>query len=334
MTEDHPFAKYVRTIARGPNLSRPLTEEEAYEATHMILADAVEPVQLGAFLCVLRVRTEDPEEGAGFVRAVRETLDLPAASPEIDLDWSSYSGKKRQLPWYLLSALLLAQKGVRIFMHGSEAHTPGRLYAREVLKGLGIPIAGSLTEAAEHVTASNFGFLSLHQMSPRLQEIIELKSVIGVRSPINTFVRLLNPLGATHEIQSVFHPNYAEIHRGTGQLLGQRDMMVFKGEGGEAERRPQKPLVVYSLRDGAPVDEEWPVLLPDEKVRTDEVMDVSRLGTVWRGEEENVHAAATVAGTAAVALRALGRAGSIEEADSMAREMWNNRTRERFDAAA
>ena len=334
MTEDHPFAKYVRTIARGPNLSRPLTEEETYEATHMILADQVEPVQLGAFLCVLRVRTEVPEEGAGFVRAVRETLDLPATSPAVDLDWSSYSGKKRQLPWYLLSALLLAQNGVRIFMHGSEAHTPGRLYAREVLEGLGIPIAGSLTEAAEQITASNFGFLPLHQMCPKLQEIIELKSVIGVRSPINTFVRLLNPLGATHEIQSVFHPNYAEIHRGIGQLLEQPNMIVFKGEGGEAERRPQKPLVVYSLRDSAPVDEEWPALLPDEQVRTDEVMDVSRLGSVWRGEEENVHAEATVAGTMAIVLKALGRASSIKEADVIASEMWSNRTRERFDAAA
>ncbi len=334
MTEDHPFAKYVRIIARGPNLSRPLTEDESYEATQMILADTVEPIQLGAFLCVLRVRTEVPEEGAGFVRAVRESLDLPAATPEIDLDWSSYSGKKRQLPWYILSALLLAQNGVRIFMHGSEAHTPGRIYAREVLTGLGIPIAGSLTEAAEHITARNFSFLSLHQLCPRLQEIIELKSVIGVRSPINTFVRLINPLGASHEIQSVFHPNYAEIHRGIGQLLGQRNMIVFKGEGGEAERRPQKPVLVYGLRNGEPVDEEWPALLPDEQVRTDEVMDLSRLGSVWRGEEENAHAAASVAGTMAVVLKALGRAGSIEEADVMAREMWNNRTRERFDTAA
>lgn len=334
MIQDHPFAKYLRTIARGPNLSRHLTEEEAYEATRMILADEVEPVQLGAFLCVLRVRTEVPEEGAGFVRAVRETLEVPPDSPAVDLDWSSYSGKKRQLPWYLLSALMLAQNGVRIFMHGSEGHTPDRIYAREALEGLGIPVATSLAEAAEHVEARNFTFLSLQHLSPKLQEIIELKPVIGVRSPVNTFARLINPLDATHEIQSVFHPNYGEIHRGTAQLLGRRNMAVFKGEGGEVERRPQKPLVVQYLLDGEPVDEEWPALMPEKKFKIDEAMDTSRLDAVWCGEEEDAYAAASVAGTAAVALRSLGRAGGIAEADEMARAMWDNRNRERLDAAA
>ena len=72
MTEEHPFAPFVRTIARGPKLSRPLTEDEMADATRMILAGEVESLQLGAFLAVLRVRTEDPGEAAGFVRVVKE----------------------------------------------------------------------------------------------------------------------------------------------------------------------------------------------------------------------------------------------------------------------
>ena len=67
MTGQHPFAQYVRTIARGPNLSRPLTEEEMAAATPMILDGQVDPLQLGAFLCVLRVRTEDPGETMNMI---------------------------------------------------------------------------------------------------------------------------------------------------------------------------------------------------------------------------------------------------------------------------
>ena len=74
MSEEHPFAQYVRIIGRGPNLSRPLTEDEMYAAANMILDGDVENLQLGAFLCILRVRTEVPEEGLGFVRAVRDAL--------------------------------------------------------------------------------------------------------------------------------------------------------------------------------------------------------------------------------------------------------------------
>ena len=131
MTEEHPFSQFVRIIARGPNLSRPLTEDEMADATRMILADEVESLQLGAFLAVLRVRTEDPGEAAGFVRVVKEEAIAKPDGATADLDWSSYAGKKRQLPWFLLSALLLAANGIKVFMHGTEGHTPGRIYARE-----------------------------------------------------------------------------------------------------------------------------------------------------------------------------------------------------------
>ena len=334
MTEDHPFAQYVRIIGRGPNLSRPLTEDEMYEAAAMILEDRVEPLQLGAFLCILRVRTEVPEEGLGFVRAVRDTLDLPDNPPDVDLDWSSYSGKKRQLPWFLLSALLLAENGVRVCMQGTEGHTPGRLYSRHVLESLGVAISGSLAEAADHIRAHNFAYVPLAVISPRLQDIIELKPVLGLRSPVNTFARMINPFSAPYEIQTVFHPNYRDVHRETAALLGQSHMAVFKGEGGEAERRPGKSVVVQSLHDGVLSEEEWPPLLPERSVKIDEEMDPNRLRAVWSGELEDAYALAAVTGTLAIALKLLGRAGSIEDAGTQARAMWDARDRDRMETAA
>jgi anthranilate phosphoribosyltransferase len=83
---EHPFAHYVRILGKGPNLSRSLTQDEARAAVGMILEGAVEPVQLGAFLCLLRVKTETPEEVAGFALAIRDRLSPPADMPAIDLD--------------------------------------------------------------------------------------------------------------------------------------------------------------------------------------------------------------------------------------------------------
>ena len=54
MSEDHPFAPYVRILARGKTKSRPFTMEEAEAAMAMILAGEVRPEQLGAFLMLLR----------------------------------------------------------------------------------------------------------------------------------------------------------------------------------------------------------------------------------------------------------------------------------------
>lgn len=332
MLEPHPFAKYVRIIGRGPTLSRPLTEDEMLDAARMILAGEVEPLQLGAFLCILRVRAEVPEEGAGFVRAARQALTLPAHVPPVDLDWSSYAGKKRHLPWFLLSALLLAQNGIRILLHGTEGHTPDRIYSRHALEALGVPIAGSLTQAADQIGAANFAFAPLAVFSPRLQEIIELKPVLGVRSPVNTFARMINPFGAPHEIQTVFHPTYRDIHRMTAKLLGQPHMAVFKGEGGEIERRPSKPIVVESLHQGVLSEEEWPVMLSGGAYREDADLNLGRLGAVWRGEEESVYATAAITGTAAIALKLLGRAGGIGQAQALADEWWAARNKARLAA--
>lgn len=333
MTE-HPFAQFIRIIGRGPNLSRPLDEEEMYEAAKMILSGEVEPLQLGAFLCILRVRTEVPGEGAGFVRAVRDTLDIPANAPKVDIDWASYSGKKRQLPWYLLAALLLAQNGVSICMQGTEGHTEDRLFSSEALTKLGLPLASSTNEAAEQIRATNFAYLPLRVMVPRLQEIIELKSILGVRSPVNTFARMINPFNADHELQTVFHPNYRDVHRDTAELLGQKHMAVFKGEGGEAERRPHKPVVVQYLHDGVKSEEQWPALIDEDAFYKDEDLDLGRLPRIWAGDEADEYGEAAVIGTAAYVLRLMGRASSPDDAVAQARAMWDGRNKSRlFDAA-
>ena len=331
MTEEHPFAQYVRILGKGPNLSRPLTDEEMYQAATMIMKNQVEPMQIGAFLCILRMRTEVPEEGAGFVRAVRDTLVQPENMPKVDLDWSSYSGKKRQLPWFLLATQLLASNGIRIFMQGTEGHTAGRVYSHAALLSLGVPIAKSLLEAADHIRNSSFAFLPLAHLSPKLQELIDFKSILGLRSPINTFGRMVNPFSATHEIQTVFHPNYRDIHRDTAKLLGQKHMAVFKGEGGEVERRPQKPVLVQSLHNGMLSEEEWPALLPEDNIKVDESMDLKRLKTVWSGEEKDTYATAAITGTTAIVLRLIGRANSPVDATDQAEKMWTSREISRIE---
>jgi anthranilate phosphoribosyltransferase len=55
-TNEHAFAQFIRTIGKGKTGRRSLTLQEAQTAMQMILANKVEPHQLGAFLMVLRVK--------------------------------------------------------------------------------------------------------------------------------------------------------------------------------------------------------------------------------------------------------------------------------------
>lgn len=321
---EHPFAQYVRILGKGPRLSRSLTLAETRSAAAMILKGEVEPVQLGAFLCLLRVRTETPEEVAGFALAIRDAMAKPAVEPAVDLDWPSYAGKSRRLPLFILAALLLAENGVRVAMHGSEGHTAGRLYTRQALASLGIPAAGSLAEAAAELGARNFTYLPMELLIPQLGPIMELKWLLGLRSPLHTAIRNVNPFDAGASLMSVFHPNYRTVHCAAGVLMGMTTLACFKGDGGEAERRPEKPCVLEGLQDGVAFSEEWP---PMAAAEAEAEMDPTALALLWRGEIAWPHGEATVIGTAAVALRLLGRAGRPAEAEALARRWWDERRR-------
>ena len=120
-TSEHPFAQYIRILGKGQKGSRELTREEARDAMGMLLDGKIEDVQLGAFMMLLRYKEETADELAGFTQAVQERVQAPAI--KVDLDWPTYAGKRRQLPWYLLAVKTLAQSGIRILLHGGGQHT-------------------------------------------------------------------------------------------------------------------------------------------------------------------------------------------------------------------
>ncbi len=328
----HPFARYIAILGRGKHLTRPLTVDEADEAMGMILRDEVLPEQLGAFLMLLRVKEENGAEIAGFVKAVRKSL--PSLPQNLaDVDWSSYAGKKRQLPWFLLAALCLAQNGHSVFMHGFDGHTAGRLYTGDVLRALGLPPAENFAQAAEKLARNKFAYLDLGQISPPLARMMGFKKILGLRSPVHTIARMINPFGAPCLLQGIFHPNYMKTHRDAALLLGERNMAVFRGEGGEIERRPGKPTETLGLIGGVEVEERWPPILEEPRQLPDESMDLAGLLAVWRGEAKNAYAEAAVTGTLALALRTMGLAKGMAEAQAMAESYWAARDPARLLAA-
>ena len=326
---EHVFAQYIRIIGKGKKGSRPLTQAEAYEAMRLILADEVQPVQLGAFLMLMRVKEESPEELAGFVLAARESAKLSADHTLVDLDWSSYAGKRRHLPWFLLSALLLADKGINVFMHGAGGHTAGRLYTQDMLKYLGISAAHSVTEAKQQLKDHHFSYLSLEHFCPKLHEIIELRPLLGLRSPVHTLVRLINPFNAAHSIQGIFHPGYRPVHQEAAALLQQPHAAVLKGEGGETERNPDIDCLVQSVHNGELSDENWPAIFKRRHVK-DEEMDPKQLGLIWQGQHQDEYAEQSILGTAAIALKLLGKAHTQEEAYQLATTYWLSRDKQKF----
>lgn len=320
---EHPFAPYVRILGKGKTSSRSLDFDEAKTAMGMILRGEVLDVQLGAFLMLLRVKEESPEELAGFVAAARETMEAPR-DIAVDLDWSSYAGKRKHYPWFLFAVKLLAAHGVRVFMHGASGHTLNRLYTESVLPLLGMSVCRDWSEVRSALEENRFAYLSLDALCPPLGEMIALRNVMGLRSPVHTLARLLNPLDAPAVMQAIFHPAYRESHQQAAALLGYRNSCVIKGEGGEIERNPDGLCLAKRIVDGELQDEEWPVIFPARHTPEDAFLLEDFLA-VWRGEKHHEYGEMAVISTLALAMRTLQKAASQEEAMAMAQAWWEGR---------
>ncbi len=169
----------------------------------MVLRREADPHQIGAFLMLLRFRGEDADEIAGMVEAARLMLDGIVPS-RVDLDWPSYgAGRTRGAPWFLLSALALAQAGATVLMHGSNEYSAG------------ISVADALAALGSRPTG--FTYTPIAAFSPALDDLLRMRRLFGLRSPVNTVARLLNPGDARGGVDGVFHPPYLAVHLGVAE---------------------------------------------------------------------------------------------------------------------
>ena len=333
------FAKYVATLGRGPGRSRALTRAEAADAFGLVLQGLPDPMQVGAFLMLLRYRGEDPDEITGLVEAARLDAGLGHAVlartagttgfPAVDLDWPSYgAGRTRGAPWFLLSALALAKAGTRVLMHGSNEFSGGVPVA-DALAALGRTVQSDAADVSVSLRDTGFAYWPAAAMAPRLEQLLGLRRLFGLRSPVNTVARLLDPADAAASVDGVFHPPYIALHLAVAERLQRPSLLVLKGGGGEAERAPGKAISIHLRHQDEDVRE---MLLPplgrpaprDPDAPAD---TASLVAAVWQGARTSGDdfILATITGTIAMALLAMRRCSTVEDADREGREIWDSR---------
>jgi len=301
------LAPFVQIVARGKGRARAMTLREAQDAMAMILRGDAAPEAVGALLMVMRLRGETAEEIAGFTAALR--AHVSGKLPQADLDWPSYAaGRSRGAPLFLLAARLVGQAGYTVSMHGWNSHQSATASVREVLDLAGPQVRYS----------------PLESLSPAAFDLLNLRDTFGLRSCFNTVLRMWNPSQALASVQGVFHPSYRSLQAQAAAMLGQQDLSIIKGGGGEFERHPSKDITLFGLRDAAHIQEAAAPILHDTR-RLHEADEVIDLRGLWRGTVQDDFAVATVTGTAALALWTLKAAPTLHGAQQMATGLWATR---------
>lgn len=327
--DEKPFQFYIQTIGRGQKRRRSLTQAEARDAMRLILAGKVTQMQLGAFLMLIRVREETPEEAAGFVEAIRENFSTPIKEcGSVDIDWGSYAGKRRQLPWFMLALTLLAQQGYKVFLHGIVGTETNRLYTQEIAERLNWPIASSLENAQTHLTKSGFCYAPVECFALEVQTLMGYRDELGLRSPIHTLARMLNPFQARLSVHGVFHKGYDDIHQQAVALLNDPLTAAFCGDSGEAEVRPDRKTEIKMVENSPESSTEtWSFFLPKTFFNadpTEKCIDPEVLMALWKGEKSHAYGEAAVLQTMVLVLMSLEHL-TLNEAQEQAVTIWKNR---------
>lgn len=307
------LAPYVQIVARGTGRARPLSLEEARSAMDTILSGQAAPEAVGALLMVLRLRGETPEEIAGFTASLRH--HVASDLPRFDLDWPCYAaGRTRGAPLFLLAARLVGQAGYSVSLHGWNAHQQTSASVRDFLVPLRITTS----------TRARISYAPLETLSPEAYALLRLRDVLGLRSCINTVLRMWNPSDAPATVQGVFHPSYRSLQATAARRLGQRTMTIIKGGGGEFERHPGKATEVFGLREGRHIRMVAPALIDDTRRLHDPEHPVD-LAALWQGKQIDAFARATIIATAGLALWTVGAAPDITQTDRLAERLWSVR---------
>jgi anthranilate phosphoribosyltransferase len=252
-----PCARYIKEIGRGPNGARALSRDDTYALYEAMLDGRVSELELGAVLLAYRVKGETSAELAAMLDAAHRSFEplhvqegrehaRPVSIP-------SYNGARKQPNLTPLLALMLAREGVPVLVHG-VIDDPGRVTSAEIFTELGIAHAASRDEIEDNLASRRLAFAPISVLAPKLERLLKIRRVMGVRNSTHTLVKILQPFAeAGLRLVNYTHPEYRESL--TGLFTEHPDAaaggaLLARGTEGEAVADTRRQVQVDWFHDG------------------------------------------------------------------------------------
>jgi anthranilate phosphoribosyltransferase len=238
------IAAYIREIGRGREGARSLTHDQAHDLMSQVLDARVSDLEIGAFTIAMRVKGETTDELIGFERACRERC-MPIESDEPVVVVPSYNGARKLPNLTPLLALLLAQEGVRVLVHG-PARDPARVGTLDIFRVLGLPVAQDAADVRAAWQRHEPVFMDIARLCGSLSRLLEVRWTVGLRNSGHTVAKLMEAVPGALRVVSYTHPEYAAAQTEFVQRSG-ANAMVLRGTEGEpvADARRTPRMEVY-----------------------------------------------------------------------------------------
>ena len=252
------ISQYIKEIGRGKDGARSLTREQATDLLGQVLDGTVTDLEVGGFCLAMRIKGETPEEMAGFLDAAHARLHKLPANGVTTVVLPSYNGARKLPVLTPLLALLLAQRGAAVLVHGAATEDK-RVFAAQVFTELGIAPSGQAPALREGEVA----FLPTEVLSPGLKRLLDVRRAVGLRNPAHSLVKLMNPCeGKAFIVGSYTHPEYATSMAATWALTGAHALLLRGTEGepvADARRTPRMEVFRNGQRNEVQAQQDGPL---------------------------------------------------------------------------
>jgi anthranilate phosphoribosyltransferase len=243
------ITNYIKEIGRGKEGARSLSREQALDLMSQVLDGQVSDLELGAFAMAMRIKGESVDELAGFLQATAARC-LPIACDRTLVVLPSYNGARKLPNLTPLLALMLAQEGVPVLVHGMP-EDPGRVTTADIFQVLGLPLARNADDVAQAWRRREPVFIRTDTLCPPLARLLDARWTIGLRNSGHTVAKLLDPCAAGQALRVVnyTHPEYGTmltdfLQRTTANAL------LMRGTEGEPVADPRRAPKLDIFIDG------------------------------------------------------------------------------------
>jgi anthranilate phosphoribosyltransferase len=243
------ITSYIKEIGRGKEGARSLSEAQAHDLMSQVLDGTVTDLEIGAFALAMRIKGESVPELAGFLAATHERC-IPIRTDRPTVVLPSYNGARKLPNLTPLLALLLAQEGAQVLVHGPMLDA-GRVSTAEIFHDLGLPFACNADEIDNAWARHEPVFIATSDLCPSLARLLAVRRVVGLRNSGHTIAKLLQPCigGPALRVVNHTHPEYAAML--TAFLAHTHaDAVLMRGTEGEPVADPRRAQRLDVFIDG------------------------------------------------------------------------------------